>query len=102
MASNGSQVVLQQFTQLDGLFVCQVFRTLEKEPPCTFENRFITVQLELFNLLGSNLIDRLANELHHMKSVQDVDRLACFLEDHLEVCLPHVAAYELQLFGLYD
>ncbi len=34
-----------------------------------------------------------------MKSVQDVDRVACFLEDHLEVRLPHVAAYELQLFG---
>ena len=68
-------------------------------PASTFQYRFIPVRFELLDFGSTDIIDRLADSLHDMKSVEDMNRMAGFFPNDFDVTLPHVAANELQLGG---
>src|SRR5512143_3764255 len=92
-----SDLYLDAAALLHRLLARQVLRPLQEAPPRPLQDRLVTITLQSFRFLRSDLVQRLAELLHHMEPVQDVNRLTQVLGDHVEVRLPHIAAHELHL-----
>lgn len=96
---NAFEVAGQQVFKFDHLAIDQIFLTFQQAPVVFGQNRRFAIGLKFLDLLGSDLIDRLAHVAHHMEAVEDIDRIDGPLGDHRQVRLLHVAANKLQFFG---
>ena len=101
IAPDRLQIILQQIRQLGLLFLGQVFRAFQQQPATLRQHRFITLLFQLFRLLSTHLVDRLAHVRHDVEAVQNMDRLSGLLGNHLQVRLPHVTADIIQPPGSF-
>jgi hypothetical protein len=91
------QVVAKKITEFDFLLRCQILRSLQKTPAGMSKDGVPAFVLQLTSLLSANLINCLVHMHDDMKTVQEMNGLAGFLGDDLEVRLPHIAADKEQL-----
>src|SRR5207244_10340629 len=90
-----SQIVSEEICEFDILVNRKVLRSLQEGPATALEDLH-PEGLQLARLLGTNLVDRLAEIRHNVEPVQDMDRVSRSASDHIQVRPPHVAAHEPQ------
>ena len=88
-------VELQEIGEAGGLVLRQVLRPFQESPAGFFENG-LSLGLERLVLLAPDLVDRLAELLHDVESVEDVFGLRSALPDGVEEWGPHVGADVLE------
>ena len=86
------EIVLKELLQLHCLTAREVFWALEETPAGVFHDWLVTVLLQASRLTGTDLVDRLVEQLHDVASIQDVHRGTRLSRDNFEVWSPHVAA----------
>lgn len=86
------QIVAQKFCQLWLLLGRQILWSLEQQPARVGQYRFKAVPFQLLGLLGTNLVNCLAQVRHDVKPIQNMNRMTNLLSNHLQVRFPHVAA----------
>ena len=91
------QVVAKKITEFDFLLGCQILRSLQKTPAGMSKDGTQPFGLQVTSFLSPNLINCLVHMHDDMKPVQDMNGLAGFFGDDLEIRLPHIAADEEQL-----
>lgn len=91
---NGLQVEFQEFRETNGLLLREVLGTLEERSSAVFEEVVPAVLLEGRSFLAPDLVDGLAELLHDMEPVKNVQCLRGLLLDHIQVRPPHVAVHE--------
>ena len=96
VAADRFQSVLKKVGKYDFLSGGKIFGTLEQQPARTLENRLVAIGLQLADFLSPHFIDSLAHVGHDVETVQDVNRLGCFLSNDPKVGLPHIRTDELE------
>src|ERR1700728_4463879 len=95
MRPERTHVVSDQFLELDRLPLRPILRAFQQAPTRMFQDLLVTGVFDSPRFLATNLVDGLVHLLHHVESIQHMDRLAKFFANDLEIRLPHVAAHEV-------
>jgi len=63
---------MQQIGQLGLLLSSQILRALEQQPARLGQHRIVALRLQLLDLLGAHLVNRLAEMRHDVEAVEDM------------------------------
>lgn len=94
--ARGAEVQPKESAEPTGLLLGQVARALEQAPARVLERHLVAVPAQLGGVLPTGFVDRLVEVSDDVKLVEDVERLAGAVPNHVEVGLPHVAAHDAQ------
>ena len=93
VGADGAEVDGDQLSESATLVDGEVLPPLEQEPASLREQHVQTRGSQCTHLVTANGVDRLAEQLHDVEAVQDMDGRAAIAYD-LEERLPHVARHE--------
>lgn len=94
VGADGTKVDGEEFAKTSALTSFEVLSLLEQEPSSLGEDRFLARGSQGANFVAADLVDRLAEELHDVKAIEDVNGRGATLADDAEESSPHVARDE--------
>ena len=97
VAPDRLQIVAQKLRQPGLLLRRQILWPFKQQPAAISQHRLISLSLQLPSLLGTYLVDCLAQIRHDVKPIENMNRMARLFGNHLQVRFPHVAANITQL-----
>src|SRR5712691_4809634 len=97
--ADGSEIVAHQIREPHALVGGAMLMSLEQNPAGLGQPRLPAAPPQIVDLRSPHVVDRVAHMLGDVEAVEDVERMASFLRDHLQIRLPHVAADEPQDSG---
>jgi len=92
--ADGLEIVAHQVREPHALVGGAMLMSLEQNPAGLGQPGLPAAPPQIVDLRSPHVVDRRAHMLGDVEAVEDVERMASFLRDHLQIRLPHVAADE--------
>ncbi len=96
---HGLEITMKQIGELFVLLGSEVLSSFEETVASPFQERLKAPLFERFGLVLAHLIDGLVEFLGDVEAVENVQGVGQFFGDDLEVGLPHIAAYDLDVLA---